>query len=160
MNLKQLIEYLEKKDTDIIVPVGFDKPRLCIGDYTCLAFEPAGDVTVGAMLQCARSAVGTTYRNWLDDEYQMHGGTEVYLAMSGCVGENIGGVLLDYSEDPFNSGSGYGVSPFITYQYSERLFCRLQYHRTWNDPLYGGMDSNEISLQLNISLGRHRPHLY
>ena len=96
MNLKQLIEYLEKKDRDIIVPVGFDKPRLCIGDYTCLAFEPAGDVTVGAMLQCARSAVGTTYRNWLDDEYQMHGGTEVYLAMSGCVGEKIGGVLLDY----------------------------------------------------------------
>ena len=97
MNLKQLIEYLEKKDTNIVVPVGFDEPHSYRGACLCLAFEPARDVTIGAMLQCARNALGSTYKGWHDGVgHWMNRDTEVYLAMYGCLGEKIGIVLLDY----------------------------------------------------------------
>jgi hypothetical protein len=103
MYLKQLIEYLEKKDCDLVVPVGFDEPHSYRGDYMCLAFEPARNVTVGAMLQCARDSVGTVYQGWKGGEYRMVGGTEVYLAMYGCSGEKIGTVLLDYMTGIYDS---------------------------------------------------------
>lgn len=96
MDLKQLIEYLEKKDRDMIVPMGFDEPHSYRGDYMCLAFEPAKDVTIGAMLQCAKDAVGNIYQGWKGGEYRMDDDTEVYLAMYGCSGEKIGIVLLEY----------------------------------------------------------------
>lgn len=103
MYLKQLIEYLEKKDCDLVVQMGFDEPHSYRGDYMCLAFEPARDVTVGAMLQCARDSVGIPYQGSNGGEYRMVGGTEVYLAMYGCSGEKIGTVLLDYMTGVYDS---------------------------------------------------------
>jgi len=96
MNLKQLIEYLEKKDPGIVVPIGFADPHSYRGDYNCLGLEPRKNVTVGDMLVSVRDALGNVYQGWKGGDYQMGESTEVYLAMEGSSGEKIGTVLLDY----------------------------------------------------------------
>jgi len=96
MNLKQLIEYLEKKDPGIVVPIGFADPHSYRGDYNCLGLEPRKNVTVGDMLVSVRDALGNVYQGWKGGEYRMGESTEVYLAMEGSSGEKIGTVLLDY----------------------------------------------------------------
>ena len=96
MFLKELIEYLEKKDPNIVVPVGFCCPHSYRGYYIELAFIPEKDTTVGAMLECAKTALGETYTGWKGGEFTMGECTDVYLAEHGELGEEIGKVLLDY----------------------------------------------------------------
>ena len=96
MNLKELIEYLEKKDRDLIVPMGFADPHSYRGDYECVAFEPVESITIGAMLDYARDAMGSIYQGWKGGEYRMGRNTEVYLAMEGQSGEKMGRILLNY----------------------------------------------------------------
>lgn len=96
MYLKELIEYLEACDPEVVVPVGFNNPHSYRGYYECLAFEPAPNVTIGSMLADARSALGQTYTGYKGGEYTMGEYTDVYLAEWGDTGDAIGTVLLDY----------------------------------------------------------------
>ena len=96
MNVKQLIEYLEKKDPDMVAPMGFANPHSYRRYYACLAFEPVQNITIGAMLDYVIKAHGSTYQGLDGLEYRMNRDTEVYLAIEGRTGEKIGIVLLEY----------------------------------------------------------------
>lgn len=96
MQLKNVIKFLEQRDPDKVVPIGFDTPHSYRGYYHELAFEPKENTTVGDMLRCAREALGETYQGWKGGEYTMSGDTTCYLAEMGCCGEEIGPVLLRY----------------------------------------------------------------
>jgi len=96
MTLGELIEFLEARDPERAVPVGFAKPHSYRGYYSELAFEPAKDVTVGSMLSCARDSLGHTFTGYKGGEYKMGEYTDVYLANYGDTGEGIGPVLLSF----------------------------------------------------------------
>ena len=96
MTLDQLITALEAAPPDLRVPLGFTSPHSYRGYYTDLAFEPEEDTSVWQMLDCAKSALGQTFRGYKGGEYTMSGYTDVWLAFYGSSGETIGPVLLGY----------------------------------------------------------------
>ena len=96
MVLKDLIEFLEQRQQETIVPLGFDSPHSYRGYYDELAFEPRENTTVGAMLACAKQALGETYKGYKGGEYTMGEWTRCHLAPYGNTGEGIGPVLLRY----------------------------------------------------------------
>jgi hypothetical protein len=97
MTLGELIEALEKADPDLVVPEGFASPHSYRGYYEDLAFEPAADVTVGAMLEAARSALGTAFEGYKGGWFVMEDYTDCWLAVYGSGGgEGIGPVLVRY----------------------------------------------------------------
>ena len=96
MTLRELINFLEKRDATKVVRHGFNKPHSYRGYYDELAFEPARDVTIGKMLACAKAALGTTYEGYKGGEYVMEEYTDVWLAEWGCTGEMLGETLLKY----------------------------------------------------------------
>ena len=96
MKLKELIEYLEKKDSDTVVPMGFYQSHSYAGDYRCLAFIPKKDMTVGEMLEWTKCAIGIIYQ-WRGGEYKMVDSADVYIVGEcGEIGEKISTILLDY----------------------------------------------------------------
>ena len=90
MTLGELILFLESQDQNKMVPIGFKSPHSYRGYYEQLAFEPANNVKVCDMLECAREAVGTTYCGWKGGDFEMSEYTEVNLAEEGHTGESIG----------------------------------------------------------------------
>lgn len=112
MNLKRLIEVLQKHPGGKVLAHGFSNPHSYRGYYECLAFVPARNVTVGSMLQAAKSAVDETYGGWKGGEYTMKETTQVYLANVGCTGDELSETLLGFMltgvevppEDPFEGG--------------------------------------------------------
>lgn len=94
MQLGELITVLENTDPDLILPDGFAHPHSWRGHYTQLAFEPARNVTVAAMLRDAQSADGATYQGWKGGDYIMTRHSDVYLAVRGDVGQELGPLLL------------------------------------------------------------------
>jgi len=97
MILKELIEFLQEWNRNIIVPLGFNNPHSYRGYYDELAFEPVENTTVGEMLDCAKEALGNTYTGWKGGDFKMGPCTEVYLSIRGEYGgETIGIHLLNY----------------------------------------------------------------
>lgn len=96
MTLGELIKTLEKANPDKVVPIGFKHPHCYRGYYEQLAFEPARNVTVGSMLECAKSAVGQTFEGYKGGDYTMDNYTRVWLAEYGDTGESIGPTLMRY----------------------------------------------------------------
>jgi hypothetical protein len=94
MTLGELIEFLEKYPANQEVPLGFEGPHSYRGYYEDLAFEPAKNVTVGSMLQCAKDALGQTFCGYKGGDYKMEEYTDVWLSEYGATGESIGPVLL------------------------------------------------------------------
>lgn len=94
MELGELITALEQADARLVVPSGFTNPHSYRGYYDDLAFEPASNVTVAAMLADAQSALGATYEGYKGGEFTMNQHTDCWLAFYGCVGETIGSTLL------------------------------------------------------------------
>ncbi|SEG44673.1 hypothetical protein SAMN04489712_105264 [Thermomonospora echinospora] len=94
MTLGELIAALEAADPTKVAPNGFANPHSYRGYYEDLAFEPARNITIGAMLAAARSAVGTTYQGWKGGDYTMTADTDVWLADEGYCGETLGPTLL------------------------------------------------------------------
>jgi hypothetical protein len=96
LSLGDLITRLEREDPNRVVPLGFARPHSYRGDYMDLAFEPVSNVTIGSMLDAARSAVGTTYQGWKGGDYTMGEHTGCWLAEEGTSGDNkLGPLLLD-----------------------------------------------------------------
>ncbi len=96
MYLSELIEFLEARNPDIAVPLGFHNPHSYRGDYSELAFEPLENTTVGALLACAKSALGQTYEGYKGGDYKMEGYANVNISEYGTTGEEIGPILLRY----------------------------------------------------------------
>ncbi len=97
MRLGELIAALEQADPHQVCPWGFKDPDSFRGYYDELAFAPASNVTVGAMLADARSALGATYEGWKGGDYTMTASTECWIAVRGeSDGETIGRTLLRY----------------------------------------------------------------
>ena len=95
MYLCELITFLEGEDQALVLPVGFARPHSYRGFYDELAFEPAENVTVGAMLSDARSALNSTFEGWKGGEFVMGDYTPCWLAVEGhSNGDGIGPVLL------------------------------------------------------------------
>lgn len=94
MSLGDLIAALERLDPTLRVPLGFGHPHSYRGYYDELAFEPRENVTIGAMLADARSALGSTYEGWKGGDYTMSEYTPVHLAHEGHIGEELGPFFL------------------------------------------------------------------
>lgn len=105
MNLDQLIETLRNEDPNLILPIGFNNPHSWRGDYYDLAFEPARNITVGAMLHAAEQAHGATFEGWKGGYFTMRGSTDCHLDTEGSsMGETIGPVLLRLMIDAGKAG--------------------------------------------------------
>lgn len=97
MDLGALITRLEAADPNQVVKHGFHNPHSYRGDYYELAFEPAQDITVGEMLEAARSAVGATYQGWKGGDFKMGEHDWCWLSEEGSAsGETISALLLDF----------------------------------------------------------------
>lgn len=96
MQLRDLIEALEKADQTKVVPHGFNNPHSYRGYYEELAFVPAENVTVASMLAAAKSAIGRTFTGWKGGDFTMGEWSNVYLAKIGNTGEELGPRLLAY----------------------------------------------------------------
>lgn len=96
MTLGELIAVLETAEPDLVLPLGFHNPHSYRGDYMDLAFEPAANVTVSAMLADARTALDNTYQGWKGGDYTMDAYTDCWLATQGSSAdsETIGPILL------------------------------------------------------------------
>ena len=88
MNLGKLIQELEAMPSEGVVSFGFARPMSYRGYYNCLAFEPAVDVTIGSMLEYARSANGAVYEGYKGGDYRMDTETDCYIADYGEYGED------------------------------------------------------------------------
>lgn len=96
MTLGELIAALEAADPTLVVERGFNNPHSYRGYYEDLAFEPASNITVGEMLDAARSADGATYTGWKGGEFTMGSDTDVWLSLEGdASGDNIGAQMVE-----------------------------------------------------------------
>lgn len=96
MILEELIDFLEKQDQSAVCELGFCNAHSYRGIYAELAFEPANNVTVAAMLKCAKDAEGETFEGYKGGRYTMTALTEVHIAKYGACGESLSGTLLWY----------------------------------------------------------------
>lgn len=87
MNLGELIKRLKKEPQDKLVMDGFDSPHSYRGFYHELAFTPKMHVTVGSMLQHAKSALNATFTGYKGGEYKMDKFTKVNIADYGDAGD-------------------------------------------------------------------------
>jgi len=101
MTLRELIEFLENRDSTKVVRHGFNGPHSYRGHYDQLAFRPAENVTVREMLACAKEALGTMYTGYKGGEYIMYEYTDTWIAEWGHTGEMIGKTLLKYMLDEY-----------------------------------------------------------
>ena len=96
MNLKELIEQLEKEDLEEVVFYGFKEPHSYRGYYDELAFEPSTNVTIKEMLICATSCIDKEFEAWKGGSYKMDGLTDVWIANHGELGHEISETTLDF----------------------------------------------------------------
>jgi hypothetical protein len=95
LNLGDLIKRLSREDLSRRVPHGFTYPHSYRGYYDELAFVPAENVTIGSMLEAARSALGATFAGWKGGNYTMCEYTDVHLAKVGHCGEDLHYLVLE-----------------------------------------------------------------
>ena len=96
LTLGRLIDALSECDSKKVLPKGFSKPHSWRGIYEELAFEPAENVTVGAMLADAQAAVGKTYQGWKGGDYTMTRDTAVHVSFEGESYDYLGDIFLFY----------------------------------------------------------------
>jgi hypothetical protein len=90
MILGNLITVLETlPDKERVLKNGFTNPHSWRGSYYELAFEPAENVTIQSMLDCAREAIGATYEGWKGGVFTMSKYSECHLAEEGSTGYPI-----------------------------------------------------------------------
>ena len=96
MLLKDLIEWLEEQDQNLIVKDGFGAPHSDRGDYSELAFDPEPTAKISDMLEHAKSALGTTFDGYKGGEFTMNEWTSVYIGKYGYCGEEITSAHFKY----------------------------------------------------------------
>lgn len=83
MTLGELIKYLEARDPETKMVIGFHSPHSFRGYYEQLAFKPATGLTIGNCLDAAKTALGTTYEGYKGGDFTMRESTTVCLACYG-----------------------------------------------------------------------------
>jgi len=97
MNLGQLIDALKAvPDKSRTVPKGFKNPHSWRGIYAELAFEPADNVTIEAMLKDAESAIGPTFQGWKGGDYTYDRETPVHISKEGESYDYLGDYVAFY----------------------------------------------------------------
>lgn len=100
LSLGEIVARLKTEDPDRVLPVGFAKPHSYRGDYYEVAFEIRRNITVGAMLAAAESAIDATFQGWKGGDYKMSDYSCAWLvAEEGDCGETIGAVSLELMLD-------------------------------------------------------------
>lgn len=95
MNLKEIIDALEKQPREKPMLIGFTRPHSYRGEYRNLAVEPVCGSTVGASLDSLKEAHGQTYGGWKGGDYEMDDYVNVYISRVGrASGERVGELLL------------------------------------------------------------------
>ncbi len=94
VSLGELIKILEAEDQGKVVPFGFGHPHSYRGYYDELAFEPARNVTVAAMLADCRRSLGATFTGYKGGDFVMKEYTKCWLAMWGNTSEDTLGPAL------------------------------------------------------------------
>lgn len=94
LTLGELIDWLERQDSDAEVLDGFGAPHSDRGDYSELAFDPVSNTTYRRMLSYAKSADGCTFEGWKGGNYTMCRNTPVYIGKYGECGEPISTLTL------------------------------------------------------------------
>lgn len=97
--LEELIGFLEQvPDQDHVCPIGFDTPHSYRGNYSDLAFCAAENVTVAAMLACAKSALGESFTGYKGGTFRMSSFSNCYIVWdcSNCYGETLGRLLMTF----------------------------------------------------------------
>lgn len=89
MRLEEVIKVLESAPRDRVVAHGLGKAMSYRGYYDQLAFEPKDNVTVGEMLDEARSAVDKVFDGYKGGEYKMYDFTECWIAEYGDCGDAL-----------------------------------------------------------------------
>lgn len=84
--LGEVIAHLQTLPPDMVVAQGFAHPHSYRGYYEDLAFEPAGNVTVKAMLADAERALGSVFTGYKGGDYTMDERTDCWLASYGDTG--------------------------------------------------------------------------
>lgn len=96
LGLGDLIARLEREDPNRILPIGFAEPHSYRGYYSELAFEPRRDISIGDMLEAARSALGATFEGYKGGNFTMNEYSDCYIATYGDTSDNqIGPLLLE-----------------------------------------------------------------
>jgi len=105
--LKELIDWLESKPADAVVPHGFGYPMSFRGSYYELAFDPTDNVTISDMLNYAKSAMGNTFEGYKGGEYTMGEDTPCWISPYGESGkaDQIGQTLLKMWDWAINAQS-------------------------------------------------------
>jgi hypothetical protein len=114
LGLGQLIARLKQEDPARVLPIGFAEPHSYRGYYCDLAFEPRRNITIGEMLDAARSALGATYQGYKGGDYTMGDHTDCWIAAYGTDSDNkIGPLLLELllAQRP---GGGEGGNTAVT----------------------------------------------
>lgn len=83
MELGEIIKFLEERDPEKVVPIGFTNPHSSRFYYHDLGVEPVKSVTIGSMLEDLRSAVGRTFRGHDGEDYKMCEDVYVRIAYKG-----------------------------------------------------------------------------
>lgn len=96
MTLKDLIEWLEKQDQDLVIKDGFGSPHSDRGSYAELAFTPKDEALIGDMLKHAKSALNNTFQGWKGGEFTMTEHTPVYIGEYGECGDAITPIHFKY----------------------------------------------------------------
>lgn len=140
MMLKDIIKFLEGKDPNIQVPMGFTGPMSYRGYYDQLAFAKESHTFVGDMLSQANSALGQSFEGYKGGFFIMSSDTPCWIAEWGEEGEEISLILLkymvgDYKEEESKEDleiiiKNCSTCKFFSYEDSEsRSVCR-RYPRT------------------------------
>ena len=99
MILGELIKWLKQQDPNKKVRFGFGRPHCYRGDYSCVAFEPVDNTTIGEMLKHAESALDKEFPARKGGLYKITRFSECYIAEPySTVSDRIGPRLLKYWE--------------------------------------------------------------
>lgn len=109
VKLGVLIQALEAiPDRGRVVLQGWKHPHSYRGFYEDLAFQKAESVTIQSMLDCARSALGSTFSGWKGGDYTMDEHTSIWLTEGeGETSDDLlGPMLLGFLLGPANVAGG------------------------------------------------------
>ena len=88
INLGEVIDELKKHDPAQVVANGFGSPHSYRGYYHELAFSPAENVTIGSMLEHAKSALNQTFTGYKGGDFTMCESTPCSIAEYGDCGSD------------------------------------------------------------------------
>jgi hypothetical protein len=103
MELKKLINWLEKQPAHAVVAYGFGEPMSYRGYYDQVAFDPVQGAKIGDMLIYARNALGATFTGYKGGDFTMKDDTPCWISEYGrSSGDMIGPTLLGMWQSAIN----------------------------------------------------------